>query len=101
MNNLAARVFFAFIGLFLIMSFIINRWISKEVVETLKPSIVASGKKPLPPQEIVEEYDVNSDYPSSGPAALKEVVPVAKKPERILDEKIIYEMPTSNKFLLQ
>ncbi len=101
MNNLAARVFFAFIGLFLIMNFIINRWISKEVVETLKPSIVASGKKPLPKKEIVEEYDVNSDYPPSGPEELKEIVSVIKKPERILDEKIIYEMPTSNKFLLQ
>ncbi len=103
MNNLAARFFFAFIGVMLVVSFIINRWINKELVETLKPSIVASGKKALPPEQIVvqQQYDMNSDYPPSGPAQLKEVMPLVNKTKRILDEKIIYEMPTSNKILLQ
>ncbi len=103
MNNSAASFFFALIGILLFLSFILNKWINKELVETVKPSIVASHKKPEPPAQrpVVKEYDMNSDYPPSAPMLPEKVVPIVKNQERVLDKKIIYEMPTSDKFLLQ
>ncbi len=105
MNNLAARLFFVFIGILLILSFIFNKWINKELAQTVKPKCVVSCKQPvttlLPAKAAVVEYDVNSDYPTPAPAGQEETPVVVKKTERVLDKKIIYEMPTSNKFLLQ
>ncbi len=103
MNNSAARFLFALIGILLFLSFIFNKWINKELVETVKPSIVVSHKKPEPVviPAVVKEYDMNSDYPPSAPVTAEQAPVVVKKPERILDKKIIYEMPTSDKFLLQ
>ena len=100
MNNLAARFCFALIGILLILSFIFNKWINRELGETVKPTIVIQNKKLVPVLGPVEEYDMNSDYPPI-PASEEQAEPVLKIPERIIDKRIIYEMPTSNKFLLQ
>lgn len=101
MNNLAARLFFSFIGLLFCVSFILNKWIHKELgtTETEQQEVV----KPVPKVEVVsvaEQYDMDSDY-APGQAYYVEEMPKEKKPDRIPSEKIIYEMPTSNKFLLQ
>lgn len=103
MNNSAARFFLALAGVLLALSFIFNKWIKKELVETVKPNIADIPKKteaPLP-AVIVKQYDMSSDYPHSPEIAVKKEPVVVKKPERVLDKKIIYEMPTSDKFLVQ
>ncbi len=101
MNNLASRLFFAFLGGLFILNFIFNKWVHQELAETLKPAFVVSVNKTIPAKAAAEEYDMNSDYPPSASGFAPEPLAVVNKRERVLDEKIIYEMPTSNKFLLQ
>ncbi len=103
MNKTVAWFFCGLLGLLLVLSLSINKWINKELVETVKPSTGAI-KRNLQLEKtsaFVEEYDPDSDYAFSPPVTNQDIVPVVKKSERVLDKKIIYEMPTSNKYLLQ
>ncbi|MCB9757183.1 MAG: hypothetical protein H6753_02010 [Candidatus Omnitrophica bacterium] len=105
MNNSMVWFWGGLIGVLLIVSFVFNKWINKELVETVKP---ASVQQPVDqklkhdqPAVVVQEYDMFSDYPSYPSEKKPEDAPVIEKHERVLDKKIIYEMPTSNIFLIQ
>ncbi len=102
MNNTVAKYFFAAIGFLLVVSVIFNSWINKELVQTVKPNIVIQLENATSQQNSPVVYDPSSDYPSYPSGIRDEVIPiVVKKPQRILDKKIIYEMPTSNRILIQ
>jgi len=105
MNNIPPRVIFISIGVLVLIIMIINHFLSKELVAPAKPTPVFVLEEPAAPAEVhVEEknYDPLSDYASvpSTEGLQKEVFEV-KKSERVPSKKIIYEMPTSNRFLLQ
>lgn len=102
MTNFAARIFFFVIGFLIICSMIINHWIHKELKTTVEPAVPIEVEEPSsliknPEQDY--EIDLTNDSPQSGPA--DQDILGSKKPGPIRDEKIIYEMPTSNKFLVQ
>ncbi len=105
MNNSMVWFWGGIIGVLLIVSFVFNRWINKELVDTVKPVSVEQPVIQEPandqPVVVVQKYDMLSDYPSYPSENKQEPAPVIEKHERVLDKKIIYEMPTSDIFLIQ
>ncbi|MCC6758037.1 MAG: hypothetical protein IT395_00220 [Candidatus Omnitrophica bacterium] len=104
MNNLPPRFIFSAIGVLVVIIFVINHWLSKELVAPAKPVpvFVAEEEPPAPIKVEQKDYDPHSDYaPVPSGEGLQQEVFGVKKPERITSEKIIYEMPTSNKYLLE
>lgn len=102
MNSLAAKFFTVLIAGVLVYCVILNQKIKKEI--SLKPkqsdAVVHKTVPEEPARASGPEYDMNSDYPTL-PAARDDVQPVPPKPERVPDKNIIYEMPITNKFLVQ
>lgn len=104
MNNFSQRLFFAVIGVLIVIMIISNHWLNKQIVSPPSPPVFATEEPSAPEPVSVEQkdYDVFSDYPTVPTGnGLKQEVFETKKPERTFSKKITYEMPTSNKFLLQ
>jgi hypothetical protein len=106
MNNFTQRLVFSAIGILVVISMIINHWLSKELVTPVKaaPAFVSEEPPVIVESVSVEQkdYDPFSDYaPVPQGQGLQKETFVTKPPERIPSGKIIYEMPTSNKILLQ
>lgn len=105
MNNSMVWFWGGLIGVLLIVSFVFNKWINQELVETVEPVSVEQSvnQETVNDQSAVvgEPYDMFSDYPSYPSEEKQEISPIIEKQERVLDKKIIYEMPTSDIFLIQ
>ena len=103
MNNLSPRFIFSALGVLIVIIFIINHFLSKQLVVPVKPTAVFVNEEAPEPLSVEQkDYDPFSDYaPVPSGNGLQQEVFEVKKPERVTSEKIIYEMPTSNKFLIQ
>ncbi len=106
MNNFTQRLVFSAIGILVVISMIINHWLSKEIVTPVKAAPAFVSEEPPTAAEVVsveqKDYDPFSDYaPVPAGQGLQKETFATKPPERIPSGKIIYEMPTSNKVLLQ
>ncbi len=103
MNNFYGRLLFFIIVLLIIINMIFNHWIHKELA--VKPEAPASETSQMTPsdsEESSEQSDVLFANEVNGLSVEEEVaLRKTQKKERVPDEKIIYEMPTSNKILLQ
>ena len=103
MNNLPLRfIFSVIVGLFII-AMIINQWLNKELAMSSSKTPVFIVEKMTDVVEVKQtEYDVHSNYPSMpSPDSVKEDILAVKKTERVQDEKIIYEMPINDKYLVE
>lgn len=103
MANSAVRFFFAATGILILGSWLMNGWIHKELETPLNiepPSFVVIPREEPPEEKVEDEYEIEDpDFkPYTQPGPYQTGV---KPKKRVLDEKIIYEMPTSNKFLIQ
>ena len=107
MNNLPPRFYLIGIGVLIMISMVINHFLNKELspVKAAATTVYA----PQEPEPVAaatnfeqKNYDPLSDYaPVPSGVGLQQEVFETKKLERTPSQKIIYEMPTSNKILLQ
>lgn len=105
MTNLGARSVLVLIGLLVVMNMIWSRWINKEIKANPVP-VMQPVAAQIPAGSVDEESEDLSDgrrdqssmpdeYDIPDPAQLR------RTQKRVRDKKIIYEMPTSNKILIQ
>jgi hypothetical protein len=107
MNNFIGRLFGFIIVLLIIITMILNNWIHKElaVKPDAPPAVETTQESPPDTEETLERSSVSEIIFSNEITGLsieeEAALRKAKQKTRELDQKIIYEMPTSNKILLQ
>ena len=103
MNNFFSRLLFFIIVVLIIVTMILNHWIHKELaLKPEAPPVETTQESPPDTEETAEHTEIIFSNEITGLSVEQEAdLRKAQEKTRVPDEKIIYEMPTSNKILLQ
>ena len=103
MNNFPWRFFLFATALLIIFTMVLNHWAYKELPATDNaPPLVEAQNTDDSQAETEDHPEVSLMNEITGMSVEEEAVArEAKKKIRVPEEKIIYEMPTSNKILVQ